>query len=286
MQAYEAGDYAAAYRAWLPLAESGDVAAMRNVGHLYRWGQGVEKDIHQALAWYRRAAEIGFARAQANLAAIYLQGDDGVPVDYAEALKWFEAAAQQGHAVAQYNLGLMYELGLGTAANEAIALGWYNLAAKAGQQDALDRLSKLVLRRPPAGAALAQPSATPPAEDRPETQAAATPPAAQQPAPEPPPPAQPAPAEAASAAEQAPAVPHSEPPQEQPQARPQPLPEQADAADQERPAEGEQRSLLGLFYSAISSGGGVSLPDLFDSSDTGAGAEKSTPEQQSERRQP
>src|SRR3546814_9786452 len=40
VKAYEAGDYKGAFDAWLPLAEGGDLAAMRNIGHLYRWGQG------------------------------------------------------------------------------------------------------------------------------------------------------------------------------------------------------------------------------------------------------
>src|SRR3546814_20243949 len=104
VKAYEAGDYKGAFDAWLPLAEGGDLAAMRNIGHLYRWGQGVDRDIDKAIAWYQRAADAGFARAQANLAAIYLQGD-GVPVDYAAACKGFEAADHQGHAAAQHHKG-------------------------------------------------------------------------------------------------------------------------------------------------------------------------------------
>src|SRR3546814_17185115 len=95
---------------------------MRNIGHLYRWGQGVDRDIDKAIAWYQRAADAGFARAQANLAAIYLQGD-GVPVDYAAARKWFEAAAHQGNAVAQYNMGLIYEPGPGVEPSGPVTLG-------------------------------------------------------------------------------------------------------------------------------------------------------------------
>lgn len=53
------------------------------------------------------------------------------------------------------------------------------------------------------------------------------------------------------------------------------------------PAEqaGENRGLLGRFYSAISSGGGVSLPDLFTSDPPAAETPPETPpEPQSERR--
>ncbi len=189
--AFEAGDYAAAAAQWRPLAEAGDAAAMRNMGHLYRWGRGVPVDMAAALRWYRAAAELGFARAQANLAALYLNGE-GVKLDYAEARKWFEAAARQGHAVAQYNLGLMHEMGLGMPADSASALGWYNNAAKAGQPDALERLSILVMK--PRGTVPVLPAAqpTPPVADATEArqaarddavQLAAAPVAASQPAP-------------------------------------------------------------------------------------------------------
>ncbi len=265
VKAYEAGDHAGAYAAWAPLAERGDVAAMRNLGHLYRWGQGVERDIQQALHWYRRAAETGFARAQANLAAIYLQGDEGVAIDYAEARKWFEAAAKQGHAVAQYNLGLMYELGFGVEKNEAIALGWYNNAAKAGQPDALERLSLLVMRRDGGAAKPAVDAAAPKAatgDEKTESSAADpidAPPAA--PADTPaqtaivPPAAQPAPPVEASPAE----VPSAEiPPAEA-------APTETPAVTEAAPAEEDRPGLLSRFYSALQSGGGVSIPDLFTS---------------------
>lgn len=268
VRAYEAGEHKLAYEAWLPLANRGDVAAMRNIGHLYRWGQGVEKDIGQAIHWYRMAAEKGFSRAQANLAAIYLQGDEGIPVNYEEAHKWFAAAAVQNLAVAQYNLGLMYELGLGIEKNEPRALGWYNLAAKAGQPEAIERLSQLVKTTEPplvsgvnvpATAGAVAPAVPVPqaaaADSRTET-AAGTPPTAD---PMPAQPAVPAPAAAPVAAESATpaaapaAVPAAESPAtaEQPSSPPQ---------DDNRPG------FLSRFYSAISSGGGVSIPDIFSSS--------------------
>lgn len=147
VKAYDAGDYATAYKEWLPLAEGGDVAAQRNIGHLYRWGQGVTRDAAEAAHWYRRAAEQGFDRAQANLASLYLAGE-GVEQDYVEAAKWFGAAAVQGHTVAQYNLALLFEHGLGVPKDEARALGLFNLAARAGHPQALDRLTRLVAKAP------------------------------------------------------------------------------------------------------------------------------------------
>lgn len=48
-----------------------------------------------------RAAEAGFAEAQAQLGLCYLMGQ-GVKQDEEEALRWSLAAAEQGHAWAQY----------------------------------------------------------------------------------------------------------------------------------------------------------------------------------------
>lgn len=144
--AYETGNYAAAFEEWLPLAKANDPAAMRNVGHLYRRGLGVDQDYKKAFTWYMRAATLGFDRAQANVAGMYLAGE-GVSRDYGLAANWFAKAAQQGHVLSQYQLGLMFENGVGVQKSDAAALGWYRLAAKAGYPEALDKVSQLTAER-------------------------------------------------------------------------------------------------------------------------------------------
>ena len=94
-QSYLKGDYEAAFREWLPLAELGDVEAQYNLGVLYDEGAGVEQDLAVAAGWYRKAAEQGFMDAQTNLGIMYYHGQ-GVERDYQEAAKWFRLAADQG----------------------------------------------------------------------------------------------------------------------------------------------------------------------------------------------
>jgi len=94
-QSYLKGDYEAAFREWLPLAELGDVEAQYNLGVLYDEGAGVEQDLAVAADWYRKAAEQGFIDAQTNLGTMYYYGH-GVACDYQEAAKWFRLAADQG----------------------------------------------------------------------------------------------------------------------------------------------------------------------------------------------
>jgi len=103
-QSYLKGDYEAAFREWLPLAELGDVEAQYNLGVLYDEGAGVEQDFAVAADWYRKAAEQGFIDAQTNLGIMYYFGQ-GVARDYQEAAKWFRLAADQGDAEASGYLG-------------------------------------------------------------------------------------------------------------------------------------------------------------------------------------
>ena len=76
-----------------------------------------------AVAWYRRAAEQGDARAQYNLGGMYREGR-GVPPDAAGAVAWYRRAAEQGHVRAQYNLGGMYAEGLGVPPDAVEAFMW------------------------------------------------------------------------------------------------------------------------------------------------------------------
>ena len=90
--AYERGDYAAALAQWQPLAEQGIARAQNNLGVIYENGQGVPRNVVEAMKWYRRAAEQGYAGAQNNLGLIYALGR-GVPRDPMRAHMWFSLAA-------------------------------------------------------------------------------------------------------------------------------------------------------------------------------------------------
>jgi TPR repeat protein len=88
----------------------------------------VPKDDVEAVNWWRKAAEQGYARAQFSLGVMYDKGTI-VPEDDAEAVKWYRKAAQQGVANAQAALGNMYAQGEGVPENFVQAYAWLNLAA-------------------------------------------------------------------------------------------------------------------------------------------------------------
>ena len=55
--AYARGDYATAFKIWLPLAEQGSPQAQRNVARMYERGEWVAQDKQAATEWYQKAAE-------------------------------------------------------------------------------------------------------------------------------------------------------------------------------------------------------------------------------------
>ena len=90
-------DDPAAAAPWFEKAAAQDhPEAMRSLGYLLGEGKGVPKDDVRAAGLYRRAAELGDAYAQLNLAGMIDQGLGGLKRDVSEAIEWFRRAAQQG----------------------------------------------------------------------------------------------------------------------------------------------------------------------------------------------
>ena len=56
-EAFDAGDWEAAFRLLKPLAEQGYADAQHSLGWLYHNRQGVAQDYKEAVKWYRLAAD-------------------------------------------------------------------------------------------------------------------------------------------------------------------------------------------------------------------------------------
>ncbi|OAF15863.1 hypothetical protein AYJ54_39270 [Bradyrhizobium centrolobii] len=90
--AFTRGDYNAAARLLMPLAERGNPRAQAMVGFMYATGQGLPQAYDAASYWYRLAAEQGDTTAQYLLGLAYDKGQ-GVPQDDVAAYKWLNLAA-------------------------------------------------------------------------------------------------------------------------------------------------------------------------------------------------
>jgi TPR repeat protein len=102
-----------------------------------------EQDPQAALQHYRRAAELGFAEAQATLGAIYARGWQDIAADPAQAAQWYAKAAAQGHAGAELNLGNLYAHGTGVPQDMAKARQLIQAAADQGFAPAQNALAQL-----------------------------------------------------------------------------------------------------------------------------------------------
>lgn len=130
-EAYKHEDYTTAFAEFKKLALKDYGPAKSNLGSMYADGTGVEKDLQQAVYWWRLAAKDGDPKAIYNLALMYADGT-GVAKDDQQAAYWFRKAAFYGFESAQYNFGLMYALGTGVPRDDTLAVFWYTKAAKRG----------------------------------------------------------------------------------------------------------------------------------------------------------
>ncbi|EPP24579.1 alpha/beta hydrolase-fold protein [Vibrio fluvialis] len=120
-----------AFTDFLTLAEHNNSLAQYEVGKAYQQGNGTDKNMVNALEWYKHSATLGYDRAILDLGIFYLEGKE-VPQDYTLAHQYFEQAWQYGHMKAPRYLGLMAEHGLGENVDYAKAMKMYRAASDAG----------------------------------------------------------------------------------------------------------------------------------------------------------
>ena len=132
-----------------------------SLGEICEMGRARAKP--EAVEWFRKAAEQGYAPAQHRLGDIYASGDVVDRRD-TEAVKWYHKAAEQGYVYAQFRLGEMYSQGTilldhdcaewiqtydkalkeGWCVDQDVveAVKWYRKAAKQEHADAQYNLGK------------------------------------------------------------------------------------------------------------------------------------------------
>lgn len=134
-EALARGDSATAERIYRSLADRGNVAAITQLGLMYRTGRGATRNYNEALKLLDRAAALGSAEAQYQVGDLHLRGL-GTEQDLLKAARSYNRAAEQGHARAQYVLGILYKLGGGVRRNYSKAARWFARSAAQGVPDA------------------------------------------------------------------------------------------------------------------------------------------------------
>jgi hypothetical protein len=102
---------------------------------MYDKGRGVPEKNAEAVKWYRKAAEQGYARAQTSLGVMYAMGT-GVSKDYVKAYMWWSLAKAQGQVKAAGNLKILRERMTPTQIGKAQALAyeWRQASSQQGSK--------------------------------------------------------------------------------------------------------------------------------------------------------
>ncbi len=137
-------DYGRSFEYFLKGAKLGHRGCQNQLGLMYRFGYGVEKDLNESFKWYLKSAKGGHVAAQNNLGFMYKNGY-GVEKNYLEALNWYKASALNGNSSAQVNLAFMYREGLGNDKNYQEALNWYRKASENGNINGQVNLGRMYL---------------------------------------------------------------------------------------------------------------------------------------------
>lgn len=132
---YNKKEYKQAIEWYQKAANQGYASAQYNLGFMYAMGYGQKQDYAKALEWYQKAANQGYTLAQNDLGYMYENGH-GVTRDCAKAVEWYQKAANQGNATSQCNLAWMYLNGYGVTKDYAKAIEWYQKAANQGHDNA------------------------------------------------------------------------------------------------------------------------------------------------------
>ena len=93
---YQKGNYEKALKIWTVEADEGNKEAFYNIGLLYFFGNGVEKNLPLAFEYCQKAAFMGSPRAQNNLAFMYIKGL-GVEKSYINSYAWATVAIKHGY---------------------------------------------------------------------------------------------------------------------------------------------------------------------------------------------
>ena len=135
-------DYTAAHAIYLTLANQNDAKACYNLGLMYQQGDGVSRNMDEAVNWYSKSADLGYKEAQYTLAALVFQRQIQ-SISYPQAVTYYEQAAKQGHVKSQLNLGMLYFRGDVIAQDLPAAVYWLTLAASNHNSEAQGYLAQL-----------------------------------------------------------------------------------------------------------------------------------------------
>ncbi|MGA9069960.1 MAG: protein kinase [Terracidiphilus sp.] len=136
---YQQKNYTEAAALFDKACAGGASDACKNLGTMYRNGNGVQQDYSRAVGFYDKACKGGSARSCANLGFLYANGT-GVIKDDARATQLYTTACNGGDGMGCSNLGNVYANGRGVPKDPAQAAALYLKACSAADASGCSNL--------------------------------------------------------------------------------------------------------------------------------------------------
>lgn len=111
----------------LDMANNNDVFAQLEIGSMYRFGYGTDKNEEECLSWYKRSSNDGFWPAERDLGSIYLDKED-----YKASYDWYLKAARHGNGESQGWVGNLLDWRGDLPKDPIMANEWYKKAITDG----------------------------------------------------------------------------------------------------------------------------------------------------------
>jgi TPR repeat protein len=145
-RAYEVGRFTEALQILEKLAEGGDAKAQYEIALMYLQGIGTRVDPARGGYWMLAAANNGNVAAMVEIGGRFESGAN-VERNYLLSFTWYRRAAALEDPIAAYRLAGLYERGAGVQRDLSRAWAWYRLSRKFGNPiaiEATDRVWKLM----------------------------------------------------------------------------------------------------------------------------------------------
>lgn len=145
-RAYEVGRFTEALQILEKLAEGGDAKAQYEIALMYLQGIGTRVDPARGGYWMLAAANNGNVAAMVEIGGRFESGAN-VERNYLLSFTWYRRAAALEDPIAAYRLAGLYERGAGVQRDLPRAWAWYRLSRKFGNPIAIestDRVWKLM----------------------------------------------------------------------------------------------------------------------------------------------
>lgn len=147
-EAFESGDLAGALFMFKKIYQEGYPEALVEIGNIYeQGGGGVEKDIDEAIKFYKKSivacddplAHMAFGRLLLRIAK--------KQADFEIARAHFQKCVLQDEVGAIFGMGLIYDKGLGVEVDKEKAISFYNTASEKGHITAEAYKNRIVFER-------------------------------------------------------------------------------------------------------------------------------------------